>query len=392
MKLGPIIQIALKDLRQRRRDRSARLLAFILPLALAAIFSLVLGDAGNGNVKFSYTVVNQDHGSVARSFQQLLNKLENDGVIKLQSSSNIDDAKSMVDRGQVAAAFVIPPGFSVTANGNTVKDLRVIGNLASPTGTLVARSISEGFANQVTQIKTGVAAALAAGSQTPPARLAQQMRRVAAPITLNDASASRKELTPKTFYAAGMAVFFLFFTVQLGISSLLTERREGTLSRLIAAPIPRVSILLGKALTSILLGLISMTVLVIATSILLGAHWGNPLGVGLLILAGVIAATCVMTLVATFARTPDQIGYWASIVALVLGMVGGSFFPVAQAGGVLAALSYLTPHAWFLRGLGDLSSGASATAVLPAFGAIMLFAVITGGFAIARSKRLVRAA
>ena len=36
-----------------------------------------------------------------------------------------------------------------------------------------------------------------------------------------------------------MAVFFLFFTVQFGVTSLLEERNDGTLARLLAAPISR---------------------------------------------------------------------------------------------------------------------------------------------------------
>ena len=65
-----------------------------------------------------------------------------------------------------------------------------------------------------------------------------------------------------------------------------------------------------------------------------------------------------MALVATFARTPDQAQSWQSMVALVLGMLGGTFFPVAQAGGLLAALSLATPQAWFLRGIENLAGGA----------------------------------
>ena len=70
-----------------------------------------------------------------------------------------------------------------------------------------------------------------------------------------------------------------------------------------------------------------------------------------------------MALVATLARTPDQAQAWQSMVALVLGMLGGTFFPVAQAGGLLAALSLATPQAWFLRGIENLAGGASAAAV-----------------------------
>src|SRR5438876_27517 len=81
----------------------------------------------------------------------------------------------------------------------------------------------------------------------------------AVPVAVNDVSAHTKELDQKSFFAAGMAVFFLFFTVQFGVTSLLEERNDGTLARLLAAPISRASILGGKLLTSFLLGVISMT-------------------------------------------------------------------------------------------------------------------------------------
>ena len=109
----------------------------------------------------------------------------------------------------------------------------------------------------------------------------------------------------------------------------------------------------------------------------------------ILIVCGVLAATAVMALVATLAKTPEQAGAWGSMVALVLAMLGGSFFSVAQAGGVIAALSLLTPHAWFLRGLGDLSGGAGPGAVLGPAAAILAFAAVTGGIALTRMGRLV---
>ena len=54
-------------------------------------------------------------------------------------------------------------------------------------------------------------------------------------VSADDAS----ELDAATFYAAGMAVFFLFFTVQFGVSSILDERRDGTLARMLVAPVRR---------------------------------------------------------------------------------------------------------------------------------------------------------
>jgi ABC-2 type transport system permease protein len=79
---------------------------------------------------------------------------------------------------------------------------------------------------------------------------------------------------------------------------------------MLAAPIRRGAVLAGKLLTSLALGVISMGVLALTTHFLLDAHWGDPLGVAILIGAGVVAATAVMALVVTFARTPDQAGAW----------------------------------------------------------------------------------
>lgn len=184
-----------------------------------------------------------------------------------------------------------------------------------------------------------------------------------------------------------MAVFFLFFTVQFGVTSLLEERGEGTLARLLAAPVSRSSILGGKLLTSFLLGAISMAVLVAATTVLFGARWGNPAGVTVLIVTAITAATGIMALIATVARNAEQAANWQSVVAVVLGLVGGTFFPVSQAPGVLSTLTFVAPQAWFLRGLGDLRGGGVSVVWVPAL-AMLAFAALTGGLALFRLRRL----
>jgi ABC-2 type transport system permease protein len=53
-------------------------------------------------------------------------------------------------------------------------------------------------------------------------------------------------------------------------------------------------------------------------------------------------------------------------------------------------LSLLTPHAWFLRGLGDLAGGGSVSDVLPAAGAMLAFAAATLAVALTRLGKLVQ--
>jgi ABC-2 type transport system permease protein len=137
----------------------------------------------------------------------------------------------------------------------------------------------------------------------------------------------------------------------------------------------------GKAILSFALGLISMTVLIVATHYLMDARWGPPLGVALLVVTGVLAATAIMGLVAGNATSADGAANLGAIIAVILGMLGGTFFPIGQGNEFLARLSSLTPHYWFMRGLSDISGGAEWTAALPAAGALLLFALVFGSVA-----------
>jgi ABC-2 type transport system permease protein len=256
----------------------------------------------------------------------------------------------------------------------------------------VARSVASSYVKGLNAVRVAVAAVAHEDGGLSPAKLqqvAQPTLSTSAPITLQDTSAAAHVLDTKTYFAAGMAVFFLLFTVQFGVSSLIEERSEGTLSRLLAAPVRRTSILLGKLITSVALGIVSLTVLVVATSLLLGASWGSPVGVAMLILAGVLAATGITSVVASLAKTSEQAGSWQAVVAVSLGLLGGAFFPIQQSGSVMATVSLVTPHAWFMRGLGSLAGGGEAYDVLPAVGALLLIAVVTGAVASRRIAKVV---
>lgn len=387
------ITIATKDLRERLRDRTAILIAVVVPLGLAAVFAVTLADVTGGSVTFEYAVVDLDRGDLANVFtDQVLGSLEEDGLIELRTPEPETEAegRALAADGTVDATFVIPAGFSAATRVGGGPVLLVIGNVDARIGSEVAGSIARSFTRELVAVQLSVAtAATAIGDpEIDLDALSERAARVAPPIAIDDVSTSSRELDANTFYAAGMSVFFLFFTVQFGVSSMLDERRDGTLARLLAAPIPRAAILGGKLLTSFVLGVASMIVLVLATALLLGAKWGDPLGVLLLIIAGVLAATGIMAVVATFARTAEQAGYMQAIIAVVLGMLGGSFFPVSLAGGLIERLSLLTPHAWFLRGLGDLAGGGGADVALSAALPILAFAAISWLIAMLRLDRL----
>jgi ABC-2 type transport system permease protein len=381
--------ICLKDLKARLRDRSAILIGIVVPLGLAFIFNLIFSGISGGSNVINLGVVNADHGSVSQQFTgQVLSAVGHSGLITIHPEATLEQARAMAAKGTLKAVIVIPAGFSARVQAGQPAAMQVIGNVDAPVSTQIARSIAESFAADLNRVRLSVATVTAgnAGSARVQA-LAAQAAAATAPVAVSDVSAQTKELDQKSFYAAGMAVFFLFFTVQFGVTSLLEERNDGTMARLLAAPISRASILGGKLLTSFLLGVISMVVLVVATTFLFGAAWGNPLGVAVLIVAAILSAIGIMALIATLARNAEQAANWQSVVAVILGLIGGTFFPVSQAPGVLSRLTFVAPQAWFLRGLGDLRGGSISVVWVPAL-AMLAFAVVTGALAMTRLRRM----
>ena len=239
--------IAGKDLRQRMRDRSALLVAFVLPLALASIFGLILHDVGSGRTTFHYALVDLDRGASAQAFTaHVLGPLEREGLLDLRREGSVAAARRLADRGTVSAAIVIPRGFSAAVAGGRPARMVVLGDVDSAIGSLVADSIARSYGARIDGVRIATAAA---GGSRRAASLAAAAER---PIAIQDVSTQTKELDATTFYAAGMAVFPLLHR-PAGVTSLLDERRDGTLARMLAAPVHHGSILVGKLLTSVAL-------------------------------------------------------------------------------------------------------------------------------------------
>ena len=306
-----VILIAGKDLRLRLRDRSALVMGIAAPFLLAFILNFVVTDSVLDSDAFSATFGLADHdgGEMAAAFVDAID--QQDAVtIDLVTGLSDGEAAAAVEAERVDAAFVIPQGFSeaATASGGSA-EITVVGDVDDPVAAQLATSVAEGFVRQ-----------LDAAGQEP------------APAQVTDLAAGRRQLDRTTSLFAGIGVLFLFIAVRAGVTDLLDERRQGTLTRLLAAPVPRGAIPLAKAVTSVVLGTISLTLLVLASTALMGAAWGPAAAVALLVGTVVLAATSVMGLVAAVARTPEQANGAQAMVALVLAAVGGAFLPVDRAG------------------------------------------------------------
>ncbi len=385
--------IAAKDLRQRLRDRSVILFAVAAPLGLALIFSQLL--AGVSTFHASYVVADLDGGSLAATFrEQVLQGLVDAKVATIEEVATEAEATSAVDTGRVQAAFIIPTGFTTAINAGQPTSVAIVGSPDAGLATEIARSVATRFSDAVAGVQLAL---LTIGDLrgTPPtaaetSRIAQLATQPA--IALADSTAPLRQLSWSTYFSAAMSILFLFFAAQAGMLSLFEERRQGTLARMLAGPIRPGTILLGKAIGSLVTGLVAMTVLVAATTLLIGADWGPPLGVAMIVLAAVISAIGLTAFVTSFMKTLDGASSANSAVAITLGILGGTFAPTSQGPEAMSMLSLVTPHAWFLRGLGDMHGiGATVADALPSVAVLLAMGLVTGAIGFVRARRLVAA-
>jgi ABC-2 type transport system permease protein len=380
-----------KDLRLRMRDRSVLLFAVVVPLGLTALFSAILPDDQPRSV--TAAVVDADGGEVASGFVDgVLPALAADGIVTLVEVDDETQARREVAAGELDVAWLIPVGFSDEVGAGRATEIAVLVAAGRTLPGEVARGVAEAYATQVGHVGLAVVtAAEVAGSAPGPQDVAAAAEQAAATPEVvriaQEATASGDRLDTTSYLAAGMAAFFVFFVTQFGVTGLLEERQQGTMPRLLAAPIRPGAIHLGKIGGAFVLGLTSMTVLAVASSALLGADWGPAPGVAVLVVALVLSALGVLALVASFARTAEQAGNLQSVIAIVLGLLGGVFFPVPGDTELLRIGSLLSPHGWFLRGLGELRATGEWSVVWPAAAAIVAFGVVAAVPAVLRQRR-----
>ncbi|MDF5757983.1 ABC transporter permease [Spongiactinospora sp. TRM90649] len=384
--------ILVKDLRLRLLDGALLMSAVVLPLGLALLLNTLTG--GERAFTASYAVADLDRGPAAAAFaDEVLRPMERGGKVTVRPAGTEAEGRALVERGEADAVFVIPAGFSAAVAQGRAATMDLVGDANSGVAVGVAREAARAYAARVGSVRLAVR--VAAGGRALGEERAGELARAAAgappAIRLTeDDSAATRQLGSATYYAAGMGVFFLFYGVMISIGGIFEERGSGTMARMLAAPIPRAAVLSGKLLAGVLAAVFGMAVLVVASSALMGARWGDPLGVGALVVAGALAATGLMAMVATVARTAEQASNWQSGLVMVLGLFGGALFPVGRLEG-FAVLSGFTPHHWFMTGLAELAGGGSVERVLVHLAVLLGFAAVGLAVAVARSGRVVAA-
>lgn len=393
-----ILQIGWKDLRVIFRDRAALILMLLAPFALSLGLGLVTGSFGSGNSglsQVSVIVVNQDQNTLGNALVEVLKSPDLSKLLAVEENSDSAAARALLDADQTAAVVIIPAGFTDSvipqddqASAVTAQ-IEIYKNPSRPISAGVVQSIVESF---ITEVETGriggqvaVAQLITNGLVSPDqaaqagmeigTRLANERENLKM-LTLVTSEASVKEEPSFMMYIApGFALLFLMYTVSLGGKTLLTERQEGTLTRLLTTPTGSSQVLVGKMTGTYMIGLAQMTVLILASALLLQLRWGNPLALAILLLTAVAGATGWGMLLAAVSRRPGEVSAWGMAMTLLFGLVGGSFFGGTPPG-LMGIIGMITPNYWGQIGFNTLARGGDVQDLLPVYAALLVMAAI----------------
>ena len=402
--------IGIKDLKLMFRDRAALVFMLLAPFLLTIGMGFVTGrfsGSSSGLSDIPVVIVNQDKEQLGNALADVFFSEELADLMEPTESSDPQAARQLIDDDEAAAAVIIPEGFTrsiIPAEGTSfgaglvqpepVK-IEVYANPARPTNSGVVKAIVDEFVSRVEEERisgmTSIVQLMQAGLLGPQNAESEaralfqnvdETQTTAITLKTNQEGAEAVEFDILAYMAPGMALLFLMYTVSYGGRSILSERSQGTLPRLLVSPTSTSQVLGGKVLGIFFMGVAQVTILILASSILFGLKWGDTLGLAVLICATVLGATGWGMLITAIARTPAQVGSLGSAIMLIFGILGGSFINLDQMPSLVQTLSKITPNAWGLDGFTTLALGGRLPSLTEPITALLVMGAVLFGISV----------
>jgi ABC-2 type transport system permease protein len=179
-------------------------------------------------------------------------------------------------------------------------------------------------------------------------------------------------------------LFAMFFIVIPFASSMIREREDGSLSRLLTMPCSYTEIMLSKVIVYLVICMLQFSLIMLMGIYLfpiiglpaLSIH-GRILSLSVMAMAAAMAAIGYGIAVGTIAKTHQQAAIFASISVVILAAIGGIWVPVFVMPPLLREISVASPLNWGLNGFYDiLVRNASFSDVFPYGIWLLLFSAV----------------
>lgn len=447
--MHPILALFLKDVVLFCRDRTSLSLTFLVPGVLIYIFGNVFGvnRESSGPVGIPLAIVNQAEKSIAaESIIAALRTEKTFRVITTTKDANNAEVpfteervRAMFRENRLRFALIFPPdtqsderfGLKVKFLNNPRNEIEtqtVNGILqktiftAAPSALLdslrkhaiasigaepakrfyrnIAQAIAQSFgANPDEVYEDMMKGDLLDSSPSPTSgggannaandRISGDFLARIVKIESEQLAGQKVKNAAATRSVGGWAVMFLLFSVSGAATSLFDEKKAGLFHRLLAAPVRRSHILWSKYIFCTLMGLVQLTALFIAGSLLFKIDITSNLGNLILIsLAASSACTAFGMLLASIARSPAAASGIATFLILAMSALGGAWFPTSLMPDFIQALSKLTLVYWAMEGfLQVLWADCTFAELLPVLGVLLGIAAVINAVSVWRFNR-----
>jgi ABC-2 type transport system permease protein len=373
-----------------KRDRVAQALTFLLPVLFFSIFATVFGNQGNNSTsKIRIAVVDEDGSELSR---RITAGLKEETALRVRSTADADGkgaaldraaAETLVKNGDVPVAVILPKGLGAAAatfgQGANPPKIQLLADVSDP----IAPQMIYGLLQKVSMtaapdlmMRSGIAQFEHFGGGLTPeqraavatwtARLAPGGASGETPGTSRpsggggimgigietvDVMRQGKSDSLVSFYAAGVGVMFLLFSVTGASGALLDEVDSGTLDRVLSTRVGMTGLLAGKWLFLTLVGLSQLTVMFLWGRLAFGLDLFHHLpGFFVMTIFTASAAAGFGLMLATLARTRAQLSGLSTIIILTMSSLGGSMFPRFLMSETMQKFGLLTFNAWALDG------------------------------------------
>lgn len=412
-----LLLIGIKDLKLMFRDRAALTFMLLAPFLLTIAMGFVTGRFSGGSTGLSdipVVIVNLDQGDLGNALEDIFNSEDLAELMEPSASHVVDPeaARQLIESNEASVVIIIPEGFTesiIPADGATLDPnyvqpelvkIEMYTNPSSPTSAGIVKAVVDEFISRIeegrTSGMTSIVGLMKNGLLNPlnvekeASELFQNLAESeSSTITLktNIEGADAVELDLLSHFAPGIALMFLMYTVSYGGRSILAERAEGTLPRLMISPTQTAQVLGGKVLGIFFMGVAQIGVLILASTMFFQVRWGDALGVIVLILAAVFGATGWGMLITAFARTPAQVANTGTIVMLIFSILGGSFISLENFPPFMQTISKITPIAWGLDGFTTLALGGTLSNLANPITALLVMGSVLFGVSVVLFNR-----
>jgi len=382
--------IGLTNLRRMFRVRTNIFFVFVFPMVLILVLGATFGGASSPRLG----VVTTGSGPLGAT---LLRQLEQTPHLRVVTVSDPSALLTQVERGNLEAGVVIPPGYDDAVRAGHNATLRY---LARPdqSSQQLGETVRGAVARQAALLgaaRFAVAqhaapsfgAGLSAATRISPAVPAVSVTQTTAGTTLFSRTLGQFDDGAWT-----ELLLFLFLTAMTGSVALIETRRLGLSRRMLATPTSPATVITGETLGRVLISCVQALVIILGSALLFGVNWGQPAGVAAVVIVFALVAAGAGVFVGTLFRNEQQAIGISLLLGLGLGALGGCMVPLEVFSPTMRRIAHITPQAWGNDAFAKLvGHGASIAGILPQLGVLAAYAVVLLALASWRLRRVLAA-